>query len=93
MEWYWISLITLGVWWVIGIVFVCVIENSKHLLDDYLVIFCAGLLFPIAWVLFYPLRSWNSYKLWGKDYKKNNISFIKYLFGKRINKTKNYEDG
>lgn len=88
MEWYWISLITLGVWWVIGIVFVYIVENSKHLIDDYLPIYCAGLLFPIAWVLFYPLRSWNSYKMWKEDYKKNNISFIKYLFGKRINKNK-----
>lgn len=84
MKWYWISLITLCIWWIIGVVFVCIIDNSKHLADDYLVIFCAGLLFPIAWVLLYPLRSWNSYKMWKEDYKKNNISFIKYLFGKRI---------
>lgn len=85
MAWYWISLITLCIWWVIGIVFVCIVD-SKNLSDDCFVVFCMGLLFPIAWILFYPVRAWHNYKPWKEDYKKNNISFIKYLFGERINK-------
>ena len=87
MAWYWISLITLCVWWTIGIVFICIVDsNPKTISEDCLAIFCMGLLFPIAWVLLYPIRAWNSYKIWKEDYKKNNISFIKYLFGKRIDK-------
>lgn len=91
MKWYLISLITLCIYWLIGTILVIIIDNSNKLSDKILVPFCMGLfypmlLYPILWVLFYPIRSWNTYKSSKHYYQNHNITFLQYLFGKRVNK-------
>lgn len=86
MKWYLISLITLCIYWLIGTMLVIIIDNSHKLSDEILVPFCMGLLFPILWILFYPIRSWNAYKSSKHYYQNHNITFLQYLFGKRVNK-------
>lgn len=84
MKWYLISLITLCIYWLIGTILVIIIDNK--LSDEILIPFCMGLLFPILWILFYPIRSWNAYKSSKHYYQNHNITFLQYFFGKRVNK-------
>ena len=86
MQWYLISLITLCIYWLIGTILVIIIDHSHKLPGEILVPFCMGLLYPMLWILFYPIRSWNTYKSSKHYYQNHNITFLQYLFGKRVNK-------
>ena len=78
MKWYWISAITLCAYWAIGLV----IAAMDH--EEWLVYWSTGLMYPIAYVLFYPIRAWNSYSKSYLYFEKHNITRLQYLFGKRV---------
>lgn len=82
IEWYWIVAITLGVHWLIS----CIIAILDK--EEWLQIWAMGLLYPILYFVTYPVRAWNSYSPVKQEYKKYGISYIQYLFGKRIKKNR-----
>ncbi len=79
MQWYWISLITLAVWWLLGVVLIHL--NLKIETEE---LWIMGPLYPILWVLFYPIRAWNTYTQSCRYYEKHGISRWQYIFGRRI---------
>lgn len=49
-----------------------------------------GLIFPILYILFYPVRAMNTYSQSKGYYQKHGISRIQYLFGKRVKSKKEW---
>ena len=43
-----------------------------------------GLVYPILYVIFYPIRAMNTYSHSSVYYQKHGISRVQYLFGKRV---------
>ena len=80
MEWWQVSIITLLVYWIVGVA----IYEIKRENEDFAVVWGMGLVFPILYILFYPLRVWKHYKLNIKVYKKYNLSYWEKLIGKGI---------
>ena len=85
MKWYWISLITLLVYWSIGVV----IAQIDY--GDWLELWAMGLMYPVLRVLFYPVRAWKEYSDWQEYYQKHNITRLQYIFGKRVHKNRSKE--
>lgn len=81
MEWYWIVLITLSAWWLLGVVLIHL--NVRIETEE---LWIMGLWYPILWVLFYPLRAWHTYSQSCYYYAKHNITRLQYLFGKRVHR-------
>lgn len=80
MSWWQISIITLLVYWVVGVV----VYEIKREDEDFAVSWSMGIVFPILYILFYPLRVWKHYKLNIKVYKKYNLSYWEKLIGKGL---------
>ena len=84
MEWYWIVLLTIIGVHFINAMLVAVTEITKSKLDDeYLVLFmCFLVWFPI-YIALYPRRALKIYNRQRDYYKKNGISRMAYILGKR----------
>ncbi len=79
MQWYWVSIITLTVYWVVGCL-IAVFTNN----DEYLERWAIGLVYPLLMGMFYPIRAWRAYSFSCNYYKKHGITRIQYIFGKRV---------
>ena len=81
-----IVIITLFAYWIFStVVFFLSKENEN--------VGCAvamGLVFPILYVLFYPVRAIRAYNDSRNYYKKHGISRIQYFFGKRVKSNKEW---
>lgn len=75
-------IIHLFVFWIIGVIAVCIDE-------DWGVYWAMGLLYPILWILLYPIREWRHYSRYKTEYQKHDITRLQYMFGKRISKVNN----
>lgn len=84
MAGYWIVLIAFAVYWTIGMVIAVVDE-------DWLIYWAVGLIYPIVYVICYPIRAWLAYNNSLTYYQKYNISRLQYLFGKRVHNRKYYK--
>lgn len=76
MAWYWIVLITLLIVWTISIVL-------AQFDEEYTLYWACGLLYPVLYFLFYPVRAANRYENSRQYYEKKGISKVQYVFGKR----------
>lgn len=72
-------IITLSIYWIIGLVIACINE-------DWSVYWACGLMLPIVIVILYPVRAWRTYTRSENWYKSHGISRIQYIFGKRVDK-------
>lgn len=72
-------IITLSIYWVIGLIISCINE-------DWAVYYACGLVLPIVVVILYPIRAWCTYTRSKGLYQKHGISRIQYIFGKRVEK-------
>lgn len=79
MEWYWIVLITMAVFWLVSIVL-------AQFDEDYTLYWACGLLYPILYVLLYPFRAMKHYEQYRAIFEKKGISKVQYVFGKRGHK-------
>lgn len=82
MPWYLVSIITLVAYWMVG----NIIAMTDQ--DDWLMAWAVGLVYPLLYVLFYPVRAWKHYTALEKYYKEVGISRVQFLFGKRYKKEK-----
>ena len=82
MKWYWISLLTLTIYWFIG----CIVAGFNK--DNWLELWAMGFVYSILYVLFYPIRAWKTYTNSCHFYQNHNITRLQYIFGKRVHKTK-----
>ena len=80
MEWWKVSITTLLVYWIVGVA----IYEIKRENEDFAVVWGMGIVFPILYILFYPLRVYEHYKLNIKVYKKFNLSYWEKLIGKGL---------
>lgn len=70
-------IVTLFVWW--SIVFIVAsVDEDKALYVG------VGLVYPIVWVITYPIRANINYNNSRNFYKKHGISKVQYFFGKRV---------
>lgn len=76
MEWYWVVLITAIAFWAVSIIL-------AQFDEDYTLYWACGLLYPVVYLLMYPLRAINRYDNHKDYYQKNGISKVQYVFGKR----------
>lgn len=79
MPWYFICGLSLIGFWIIGTVLVQIDEK-------YAVWWSIGVIYPILWVLCYPIRAVKTYSANKQAYQKHGISTLQYLFGARIYK-------
>lgn len=77
MNWYYIVAITLIVYWVIGMIWATIDEDS-------VIYWSTGLIYPLLLIIFYPIRAYNTYKKSSIYYQKRGISCMQYIFGKRV---------
>lgn len=77
MAWYWIVLITLGVYSAIGTII------GVWGKDEWLETWGIGFVGVLLWLILYPVRAWRTYSSSIKYYKKRNISRLQYMLGKR----------
>lgn len=77
MAWYWIVLITLVVYWMIG----AIIAEVKY---GWLEYWAVGLLFPVLYVVLYPVRAILTYNRSHAYYERHGITRLQYFFGKRV---------
>jgi len=76
----WIVALTLTVYWTIGlIIFILSREN-----ETFAACWCAGLVYLLLYILFYPLRSMRAYSNSRLYYERHGISRLQYFFGKRV---------
>ena len=80
MSWGQVSIITLLVYWIVGTI-VYLITNEY---EEFAVYWALGIMVPITYILFYPLRVWKHYKSNIKVYKKYNLSYWEKLIGKGL---------
>ena len=73
MEWYWIVLITAVGFWAVSIFL-------AQFNEDYTLYWACGLLYPIVYLLMYPLRAISKYDNHRAYYLKHGISMFKYVF-------------
>lgn len=76
MSWYWIVLIVLVANWVITTVL-------AQIDDEWALRWGMGLIYPVCWVITYPIRQGKKYEQYRDLYEKEGISKIEYIFGKR----------
>lgn len=81
MAWYWVVILTLTIYWIIGIVIGITTD------EDNLIYWSTGLIYPIILIILYPIRTWYTYSKSIAYYKKRNITRFQYMLGKR------YDDG
>ena len=77
MEWYWIVLLTIAGVHLINTI-VCNVFDEET--ATYI---CCGPVWFICWALFYPIRASRRYNSLSSYYRKNGISKIAFIFGKR----------
>ena len=77
MNWYWIVLITLGVYSAIGTIIAVWGKN------EWLEAWGIGFVGLLLWLVLYPVRAWRTYSSLINYYKKRNISRLQYMLGKR----------
>ena len=77
MAWYWIILITLGVYSAIGTI---IALWGK---DEWLEVWAIGFVGLLLWLILYPVRAWRTYSSSINYYKKRNISRLQFILGKR----------
>ncbi len=75
-------IIHLFVFWTIG--FILTMFNEEW--GQY---WSMGLLYPMLFVLSYPIRAWRHYSRYKVEYQKHDITRLQYMFGKRISKVNN----
>lgn len=56
--------------------------------EDYACCWAMGLLYPILWIILYPIRAWKTYSSHYSYYQKHGITRLQYMFGKRVNNIK-----
>lgn len=76
MEWYWVVLITLVTIWTVSVIL-------AQFDEDYTIWWACGLLYPVLYFLFYPIRAINRYNGSRKYFEKHGITKVQYVFGKR----------
>ena len=76
--------LTLGIYWIVGTV-VFILSGQDEKVGT---IWAMGLVYPILWVLCYPIRAWNGWQSMRAYYIQRGIPFWKYLLGKRLKKRK-----
>lgn len=86
MTLYSIIIIILFIYWTIGAIVVSINE-------DWGVYWVIGLLYPILWILLYPIREWRHYSKYKAEYQKHDITRLQYMFGKRVYKNNNKDKG
>jgi len=79
MAWYEIVLLTVVIFWAVSIVL-------AQFDEDYALRWACGLLYPILYFLFYPVRALRQYEAWRDYYEKHGITKWQFLFGKRVKK-------
>lgn len=81
-----IIIITLLVTWIINCIVVFISEEAALYVS-------MGLVYPVLWVLTYPVRAWKTYSSSKHYYERHNITRLQYIFGKRVNAFKQKGDG
>ena len=81
-----IIVVTLFSYWVLS-TFIFFISKENETVGCGLAM---GLVFPILYVLFYPVRAINTYNHSKGYYQKHGISRVQYLFGKRVKSCKEW---
>lgn len=79
MSWYCIVIIALFVYWTIGLILAVLKEEWSQY-------WSMGLVYPIAFVILYPIRAWMIYSEHKEWYEKRGISRLQYMLGKRVHK-------
>lgn len=79
MAWYWIVFLTVVIFWAVSIVL-------AQFDEDYALRWSCGLLYPILYILFYPVRVLRQYETYRDYYEKHGITKWQFLFGKRTKK-------
>ena len=81
-----IVIVTLLVYWAVGMIIDLLINTffPRYYSNDFLAAWGVGLLFPVMYVVFYPIRAWNTYSKNKRQYIKAGISRGQYLLGRRI---------
>lgn len=77
--------ITLIVYWTVGLFLAIIYDNVLNQnVDDFMRLWAFGIAHPVLWVLCYPIRAWHSYSQYKQHYQKRGISWLQYLFGRRV---------
>ena len=76
MAWYWIVLLTLLGVWTVSVVL-------AQFDEDYTLWWAWGLLYPVLYLIFYPIRAVKRYNRGQQYYERYGNSKVKYIFGKR----------
>ena len=80
-----IMILTLLAYWSVGCIIAVIAERIPGIdSDDILMYWGCGLVFPILWVLFYPIRAWNSYSSSKNYFQGHGISRCQYILGRRV---------
>lgn len=79
--------ITLMAYWIVGTV-VFFISKQNETVGC---LWAMGLVYPVLYALFYPIRAIKTYNASSAYYQKRGISRVQYLFGKRIRRKQNDE--
>lgn len=79
MEWYAISIITLLIYWLIGLIIYLIKDK-----ESFLLYWAVGFVYPLTYIILYPVRIFNKYKGSIKYYEKYNVSYWDMLFGKVV---------
>ena len=77
MAWYWIVLITLGVYSAIGTII------GVWGKDEWLETWGIGFVGVLLLLILYPVRAWRTYSQSINYYKKRNMSRLQFILGKR----------
>lgn len=77
----WTIVTTLAVYWLCGMV---IAMCGK---EDWLPYWAIGLIYPVLYVLLYPIRAWGEYSRSKIYYEKHNINRLEYiLLHRRVNR-------
>lgn len=71
-------IITLVIYWCIGFII-------SQINEEWAIFWAVGLIYPIIYIISYPIRAWKTYNNSIGYYRKHNVSRLQYLFGKRVN--------
>lgn len=77
MDWYWIVLITY-----IAMCAITLILTQIN--EEYALYWVVGILYPIIYVLLYPIRAWFRWEHSKWYFQKHGISRWQYILGKRV---------
>ena len=79
-----IVLFTLMIYWLLGCFLVLFVDLVFHKYQEEAALaWAVGPVFPIIWVLTYPIRAWRSYSSKKDYYLFHNITRWQYLLGRR----------